>query len=386
MRLVFAAIDNYGHVYPIVPLALAAQQAGHDVLVVTGEHLAPQLERAGLRVARPLPSALWAEGEVVRSHPELADSPKHEKVRFAFAMFGDVLARRVAHDLLPLLREEKPDAVVLEAYSYGAALAAWLHGVPAVVHSLNRPWPLGMWDPLRAAIEPVWRELGGTGPLPDVFAGDVYVEICPPLLRDPSAPQPPRVVELAPTPWSTGGDVPAWVREPRDRPLAYVTLGTVVFEAVDALRAAASGLVRSGYDVLAAVGPAGDVTALDGLGERVHVERFVAQEEVLRHCDLVVSHAGSGTLLGALAHGRPQLALPQGADQFANAQIVADSGVGIALMPDQITAESVEAAVRRLRDEPSYAAAAATGRDQIAAMPTPADAVPALVDAVAAAR
>ena len=49
---------------------------------------------------------------------------------------------------------------------------------------------------------------------------------------------------------------------------------------------------------------------------------------------LVVHHGGSGTMLGALAHGLPQLRRPQGADQFLNAEALLPTGAAeIAEMP-----------------------------------------------------
>ena len=57
----------------------------------------------------------------------------------------------------------------------------------------------------------------------------------------------------------------------------------------------------------------------------VHLERFVDQAAVLRSVDLVVHHGGSGTMLGAAAHGRPQLVLPLGADQFYNGEQISST-------------------------------------------------------------
>jgi hypothetical protein len=48
---------------------------------------------------------------------------------------------------------------------------------------------------------------------------------------------------------------------------------------------------------------------------------------------------GSGTLLGALAHGIPQLCLPQGADQFRNAHTFEATGAGIALIGADATTD-----------------------------------------------
>ncbi len=93
-----------------------------------------------------------------------------------------------------------------------------------------------------------------------------------------------------------------WLSAPRQRPRVYVTLGTVSFGAVEVLRRALIDLSSLDVDVLVTVGPDGDPAALGelaDLGERVHVERFVAQSAVLDLVDLVVHHGGTGTVLGA---------------------------------------------------------------------------------------
>ncbi len=48
------------------------------------------------------------------------------------------------------------------------------------------------------------------------------------------------------------------------------------------------------------VGPDGDPAALGDVPPHVHPERFVPQEKVLPHLDIVVHHGGTGTMLGAL--------------------------------------------------------------------------------------
>jgi len=48
--------------------------------------------------------------------------------------------------------------------------------------------------------------------------------------------------------------------------------------------------------------------------ENVIVRSWVPQADLLRLVDVIVHHGGSGTTLGALTVGAPQLILPQGAD------------------------------------------------------------------------
>ena len=41
--IVFAALPAYGHLYPLMPLALATAAAGHRVTVATGAHFVDAL-------------------------------------------------------------------------------------------------------------------------------------------------------------------------------------------------------------------------------------------------------------------------------------------------------------------------------------------------------
>jgi UDP:flavonoid glycosyltransferase YjiC (YdhE family) len=107
----------------------------------------------------------------------------------------------------------------------------------------------------------------------------------------------------------------------------------------------------------------------------VRVERFVDQAALMPHVDVVAHHCGSGTMLGALWHGLPQLALPHGADQFTNAQALLDSGAGRRLLPEEITADAVSEALHALLTEPAYREGARVLAAEIAAMPAPAEVV-----------
>ena len=56
-------------------------------------------------------------------------------------------------------------------------------------------------------------------------------------------------------------------------------------------------------------------------------------------------------MFGALAHGLPQLVLPQGADQFANGAAVRRAGLGLTLEGDAVTAPAIADATQRLLTE-----------------------------------
>jgi UDP:flavonoid glycosyltransferase YjiC (YdhE family) len=102
----------------------------------------------------------------------------------------------------------------------------------------------------------------------------------------------------------------------------------------------------------------------------VRVAEFLPQGAVLPVCRAVVSHAGAGTMLGALCHGLPQLCLPQGTDQPFNTAALLPTGAALALQPEEITADAVAAALGRLLEDPSFGAAANRLRTEIERMPS----------------
>jgi UDP:flavonoid glycosyltransferase YjiC (YdhE family) len=113
------------------------------------------------------------------------------------------------------------------------------------------------------------------------------------------------------------------------------------------------------------------VDELGDLPHNVTAQPWVPQADLLPHVDVVVHHGGSGTTLGALAVGAPQLVLPQGADQFANAEAVTVAGAGLRLLADELSADAVAGHVRTLTQRHDHRDAARVIAEEIARMPSP---------------
>lgn len=78
-------------------------------------------------------------------------------------------------------------------------------------------------------------------------------------------------------------------------------------------------------------------------------------------------------MFGSLAHGLPQVVIPQGADNFLNGDLVAVAGAGKVLKPGEVTPERVRDAVRSVLEEASYANAPRRLATEVAAMPAAAE-------------
>lgn len=365
MRILFCSLPHFGHVLPLVPLASACVDAGHDVTFATG---GPLLGRLPVRSVQAYPERTLsdAEAEVKRRHPELADVAPQEKWRFGLELFGDVEYETLLAGVEPIVAEERPDVVVYEVYSVAAGAAALAHGVLAVSVGVS-PWSW-FFDLLHRTVmerhEIEW---------PDAVLADLYLDTFPPSTRVHDASALRRHDALRPVAWSPGGgDVPAWLLATRERARVYVTLGTVVFGYTAAFEAALTALDQHDVDVLVTVGPHGDPAALQRRSQRVRVERFVDQARVIPLMDAVVHHGGSGTALAAMADGLPQVVMPQGADQFQNAELLTTTGAARAFLrgmdPDVLAQHIAEA----LTDKAMKASAVKLA-EEIAAMPSPAD-------------
>jgi UDP:flavonoid glycosyltransferase YjiC (YdhE family) len=79
----------------------------------------------------------------------------------------------------------------------------------------------------------------------------------------------------------------------------------------------------------------------------------------------------------------PRSPVPQGADQFDNAAACLAAGVGLRLLPDELTPLAVHSAVASLMEESSYRERARDVAAEISALPTPSELVSVLVDELA---
>lgn len=150
-----------------------------------------------------------------------------------------------------------------------------------------------------------------------------------------------------------------------------VLFSSTVFNDYPAFPVAVAGLHDASVGAVVTVGPNADPASLGPQPSRVVVERYLPQTLLLPECDVVASHAGSGTALAALSMGIPQLCLPQAADQFLNAAAVSRAGAGISIAPLDVDRAGVAQAIRRLLDEDHYRDAARRIAGEIAAMPPP---------------
>jgi len=374
-------VPGFGHFHPLVPLARAFAQAGHEVAFATSPYFKEHVEAADFYF---LPAGIDNAERWARFEPFQAEHlalPLEERRAFLFPhMFGTIEAPAKIEELREIVRRWEPGLIVHDSADLAAPVAAEELGIPSVNHSFGRLVPV---DIVAAAASQAGLS---SDPLGGMFRG-IYVDIAPPSFQTEALPAGARVEPLRPIavePPSTER-APEWLDRLPERPTVYVTLGTV-FNDLSVFRVLLDALADVDCNVIATVGPRSDPAELAPLPANAHAERYISQSLVLPLSSVAVAHGGSGSTLAALAHGLPMLVLPQGADQFENAQQCVAIGAGKLLLPHELTAQAARQAAVSLLEDEAHRERARGVAHEISAMPDPAALVPTLVATAPQAR
>jgi UDP:flavonoid glycosyltransferase YjiC (YdhE family) len=369
VRILFAFAGGSGHADPLVPVAREARRAGHDVAFTGRRSAAGTVEANGFPLVGGPADPADGRHEVT---PLLAFDMERE-LRVLRVHYAGRLARERAKLLLELAGDWRPDLVVCDEVDFGGMIAAERLAVP---HATVLVAASGFVRP-EVVVDPLNAIRAGHGLPPDpTFAmpsRHLVISPIPPSFRDPAFPLPANAISIRP-------DVIAGARtRSTSPPTVYFTLGTVFnMESGDLFDRVLTGLRELPIRLIVTVGRELDPQRFGSQPANVRIERFIPQEELLPMCHVAVNHGGSGSVLGALAHGVPMVVLPMGADQSLNAGRCEVLGVGIALDPVGATPEAVAAAVSTVLGDPSYRVAAARIRDEFAALQGPEAVVPLL--------
>ena len=350
MRILFAFAGGQGHLDPLVPLASAALAAGHDVAVTGRAELVPAIRRLGFEAIE----SPGTQPDASARMPLKAYDPEDE-ARAVRDWYAGTLARERATALIEAAAWGA-EAIVRDEVDHGARVAAERLGIP----SACVPVVIGAgFAPEEIVAEPIAALRAAHG-LEGEPPAETILSPFPPVLR-----------EIPGAACFRGGSPPA-----AEGDAVYLTLGTVFnAESGDLLERALNGIRELGVPVVVTTGRQIDPAELGPQPPHVRVQRWIPQAELLPWCRAVVSQAGSGIVMGALAHGLPSVLLPVGADQPHTAARVAELGAAVVLDPLTATPEDIAAAVRRVLDDRAFATAAARLREQFRALPPADDAV-----------
>jgi UDP:flavonoid glycosyltransferase YjiC (YdhE family) len=346
----------------MIALGRALTGRGHEVVLQTWRRWQRHVEDAGMAFAAAPEYQVFPQG------PEPLD-------------FYEAVVHAAA-DTVPLVREVRPDAVIADILTLAPALAAELAGarwgtlVPHVypyaaadfpIYSLGARLPAtatgrAFWRraqrPVRKGLERGRRELNETRvrlglPALDQVHGGISRELAIvatfPQLEYPRV-WPEHAHVVGPLMWeppTAPVELP-----PGDAPLVLVAPSTAQDAEHHLLECALRGLGDAPVRVLATWNRRLPPRPLPVPGNARLVE-WVSYSQTMPPSDVVVCHAGHGTLVRALASGCAVVACPAVGDMNENAARLDWFGAGVRLPRRFVSARGVRLAVERALAEPA---------------------------------
>jgi MGT family glycosyltransferase len=141
-----------------------------------------------------------------------------------------------------------------------------------------------------------------------------------------------------------------------DAPLVLVAMSTTFQDQIGCLQRVIDALGALPVRGLVTTGPAIDPAAL-AANSNVAVVKSAPHRQVLQQAALVVTHAGHGTVMKALAAGVPLVMLPHGRDQDDTAARVTARQAGI-VIERTATPDAIARAIRQVLQNDAYRKAA----------------------------
>jgi rhamnosyltransferase subunit B len=383
VHFLLSTFGSAGDVFPILGLALALKERGHDATIATNPHFEALIQKHGVAFE---PTGTIEEYDACIRHPHLWDPVK---------AFG-----HIANTLKPVLRRQydifaahaaREDTIgLVNVYGFGALnareklgmkvitlhlqpAAFWSDVDPPTLPNLFGPrWLKGLlyrvgckWviDPTILPFLNEWRKELGLGPVKSITqwwnSPDGVLGMFPDWFAQPQRDWPPKVVLT---------DFPLWndnAKAPLDAelesfliagapPIAFTpgsanVHGEAFFiasvEACERMRK--RGLLLTGY--------AEQVPR--NLPPTVQHVRYAPLDLLLPRCAAFVHHGGIGSMSQAMLAGIPQLIMPLAHDQFDNAARVKKLGVGDWLSVKQFKAPAVADKLQKLLDHATTASA-----------------------------
>ncbi|MFE0019995.1 macrolide family glycosyltransferase [Amycolatopsis sp. NPDC059021] len=368
----FCVPTGAGHVNPTLAVASELVARGHRVTYAAPAFFADRIAETGAEL-------IGYESTFAKMFTE---PPKLDRGELPKVMAGNLEeTRAVLTQVAEGFGDVRPDLVVTDAPIswWGQLLAArwdvprvlsWPHLVsnehwamtnyievdlhdPLILHTIEQAARLAARDGLDGA-----DMINGTGAAANLvflprafqFAGDTFTEhhFVGPALGE-------RAFQGNWEPPASGRDV------------LLVSFGTAYNNEPEFYRTCLKAFAETRLHVVLVTGEQVDHASLGEVPEHVELHKSVPQLSVLRHAKAFVTHAGMGSTMESLSFGVPMVAVPQVGEQRANADRIAELGLGKHLPPADVTVHSLRDAVLSIVDNAEIAANLKTMQGEIAA-------------------
>ena len=369
MHLAIVSLGAFGHINPTLSLTTELVNAGHRVTYFTTEDFRKVIEPTG---AKFVPMKSWmAENDKHNESKEEKNDGQEDNVAAVVPFLFLNEAGAFIEDVLSVLREDRPDAILHDFAGIAGTMAADILGIPNVMLYTSYP-SNGSYSvaasfegipadhPLRIAADQIadgYVEKYGCRKMTvkEIFDGQGDLNLV--MMQKRLVPDYETFddsfvftgVQIGKR--STFG---TWQAPDNGKPLLYSSLGTafnnwpeyypILFDAV-------RDLDIKVFDALGAIDP----DSLTDVPANVELGKMVPQLDILSQASVFITHAGMGGTGESIYYGVPMIAIPQMDEQAITARQIERNGLGFALLDKGgITSEMLKEKIQILLNDPSY--------------------------------
>lgn len=336
MRLLITSIPGYGHLCPLLPLARAIRDSGHEVAVATSIGFQAELRRADIELFSSGPH--WHESDFGGDEPN--GPPINGFRRDLWNHLEFAVVPKMVQDVGMHVARWRPDVILSNDYEAAGRLVAEVQGIPFALassgprlpRSFRHQWQEPLFRSIRVKLDLSgdaldyslrWLHLCFT---PSTYflgsgQGTEYAEAANEYGIKPT---------FADDLHAAGARISLSRR--RTKPVVLCTFGTVFNKNTTLLRMVLLALHERVEQLIVLLGPGVATAALGDMPANVKVMAGESLSSLLPHVDYCVLHGGTATLMTTLAHGKSALLLPQGADQIINAIVYSQQRLGVVRM------------------------------------------------------
>ena len=362
-HIAFMAVPAHGHVNPGLGLVAELVARGHRVSYATTADFAPQVRESGadpVLYSSVLPSAARQE-----------EWPAEQAA--AVGLFVDEMIG-VHRQLAASFAEDVPDLVLHDIAAMQAPVLAAQWGVPAVTVSPTHVAFEGLEETLGVDDGEAMRAVHARA---EEFFAEQGVEMTFAAANTPRRciVTIPRSFQYRPDtvgpqyefvgPMLTDRAFQGTWQAPDERPVLLISMGSAYTDRPELYRACLEAFGGSRWRVVLVIGRAVDPAELGEVPENVELHPWVPQLDVLSKATAFITHAGMGGATEGMCFGVPMVAIPQAADQFANAARIAELGLGAQLPAERATPQALRETLEEVVGDPATAAECVAMREEI---------------------
>jgi MGT family glycosyltransferase len=366
-KAIFFSLPLHGHTNPSLPVVRELVRRGDEVVYYSTDPFAEKITRTGA-LYRPYRSPFLA------SLTQLPD--RMEELSWLLMQTTEDLLERE----LTSIRAERPDYLIVDSVAPWGQWFGEVLGLPVVTSvstfALNRrvlafavskgvrpKSPKLVLSKIRHISKSIWlgrrlsRRHGVDGPgiTGLVFGRSALNIVYTSRLFQPFAETFDEGDEDYEFVGPSVPDVPATGDiVPGDRPLVYVSLGTLFNADAAFFRNCFEAFGDLDAHVIMSIGSNVSEASLGPAPANFNVQRFVPQLEVLQHASAFVTHGGMNSVSESLYFGVPLVVIPQMSEQEVVGRRVEQLGAGLYVAKAKATAEALRDAVEQLLAEDRY--------------------------------